>query len=408
MRLDWIRTFTLGLGFMVISLVWAVYNAFVPVFYDRFIESGTIIGLLMITDNIIGITLQPWIAHKSDHTWTRFGRRMPFILIGAPVAALLFALIPYHTNLWLLLFTALGMNLAMGLYRAPTVALMPDITPRPLRSQANGIINLMGGLGALLAFFAAAPLYRRDPHLPFLLTAVIVLLTVAALYWKIKEPRHLAGEQETKELPFTEAVRSVFQLSRRDTLYLLLAIFAWFVGYQGLEAFFTLYGINVLGIDEAAGAMTLGFFALSFLIFAVPAGFLAGRIGRRNTIRTGLVLLLLVFVVAFSVRSLVVIQALFLLGGLSWALINVNSYPMVVEMASDTETGTYTGLYYFFSSGAAIAGPPLMGVLRDLFGYEYLFLYAVVPVALAFLLMGKVRGGEAVIPKGVETGVVSD
>ncbi|MEW6031700.1 MAG: MFS transporter [Bacillota bacterium] len=395
MRLNYGRTFTLGLGFMVISITWSIYNAFVPVFYERFVQSGTLIGLLMITDNIIGITLQPWISHRSDKTWNRFGRRMPYILIGAPLGAVLFGLIPFHTSLWMLVAIALAMNVAMGLYRAPTVALMPDITPRPLRSQANGIINFMGGLGALIAFFLAAPLFRKGEHLPFLLAAVLVFLAVGVLYWRIKEPRHLSGEQEAKEMSFTAAVGSVFGLQRRSVLYLLLAIFAWFVGYQGLEAFFTLYSINVLGVDAAAGAFTLGFFALAFLAFAIPAGFIAGRFGRRNTIRVGLGILLLVFAAAFSIRSIQVIQMLFLLGGFAWALVNVNSYPMVVEMASDAQTGTYTGLYYFFSSGAAIVGPPLMGFLRDLFGYEYLFIYAIVPVALAFILIGFVRGGEA-------------
>lgn len=408
MRLNFGRTFVLGLGFMVISITWSVYNAFVPVFYERFVHSGVILGLLMITDNIIGISLQPWIAHKSDKTWSRFGRRMPYVLLAAPIAAVLFALIPFHTGLLMLLFTALGMNLAMGFYRAPTVALMPDITPRPLRSQANGIINFMGGLGALIAFFIAAPLYRMNSSLPFLLTAVLVFVAVLILWWKIREPRHLAGEEEVQKVKFTEAIGSVFRPERRSVLYLLLAIFAWFVGYQGLEAFFTLYGINVLGVDAAAGAFALGFFALAFLVFAIPAGYIAGKFGRRNTIRAGLIILTLVFIAGFGIRSINLIQLLFLAGGVGWALVNVNSYPMVVEMASDAETGTYTGLYYFFSSGAAIVGPPLMGLLRDLFGYQHLFLYAVVPVVLAFLLISRVRGGEASVAKEATAGLPAD
>ncbi|MEW6032842.1 MAG: MFS transporter [Bacillota bacterium] len=398
MRLDYGKTFTLGLGFMAISMTWSVYNAFVPVFYERFVQSGALIGLLMTTDNIIGVTLQPWVAHRSDRTWTRLGRRMPYILLGAPAGALLFALIPFHTGLWMLLVAALGMNLATGLYRAPAVALMPDITPRPVRSQANGIINLMGGAGGVAAFFIAAPLFRTAEHLPFTVTAATALLAVAVLYWRIREPRHLAGEENARGISFTAAVRSLFQLQRRSVLYLLLAIFAWFVGHQGIEAFFTLYAINVLGVDAAAGALTLGFFAVAFLAFAVPAGFLAGRLGRKNLIRAGLTLLLLVFAAAFGVRSVQVVRVLFLVAGLAWALVNVNAYPTLVEMASDAETGTYTGLYYFFSSAAAVAGPPLMGLLRDLFGYEYLFLYAGIPLAAALLLMGRVRGGEAVAP----------
>jgi maltose/moltooligosaccharide transporter len=394
-RLNYGKTFTLGLGFMVISIIWSIYNAFVPVLYESFVKSGLLLGLLMVTDNIIGITIQPWIAHRSDKTWNRLGRRMPYIVLAAPIGAVLFALIPFHTGLLVLVLTALGMNLAMGLYRAPAVALMPDITPRPLRSQANGIINFMGGLGALIAFFVAAPLYRLNPRLPFLLAAGLVLVVVAILWWRIKEPKTLTGEKETRDLPFLQAVKSVFKPERRGALYLLLAVFSWFIGYTGIEAFFTLYGVNVLGVDAAAGAFTMGFLALAFLVFAIPAGFISGKFGRRNTIRVGLTFLLVVFAAVFFVRSIWVIRGLFLLAGFAWAMVNVNSYPMVVEMATDAETGTYTGLYYFFSAGAAIVGPPLIGLLRDVFGFQYLFLYALVPMLAALVLMGFVRGGEA-------------
>lgn len=394
MRLNYGKTFTLGLGFMAISIIWSIYNAFVPVLYESFVKSGVLLGLLMVTDNIIGITIQPWIAHRSDKTWNRLGRRMPYIVLAAPIGAVLFALIPFHTGLLVLVLTALGMNLAMGLYRAPAVALMPDITPRPLRSQANGIINFMGGLGALIAFFVAAPLYRLNPRLPFLLAAGLVLVIVPILWWRIKEPKTLAGEKETRDLPFLQAVTSVFKPERRSALYLLLAVFSWFIGYTGIEAFFTLYGVNVLGVDAAAGAFTMGFLALAFLVFAIPAGFISGKFGRRNTIRAGLTFLLVVFAAVFFVRSIWVIRGLFLLAGFAWALVNVNSYPMVVEMATDAETGTYTGLYYFFSAGAAIVGPPLVGLLRDVFGFQYLFLYAIVPMFAALVLMGFVRGGE--------------
>jgi len=394
-RLNYGKTFTLGLGFMAISIIWSIYNAFVPVLYESFVKSGVLLGLLMVTDNIIGITIQPWIAHRSDKTWNRLGRRMPYIVLAAPIGAVLFALIPFHTGLLVLVLTALGMNLAMGLYRAPAVALMPDITPRPLRSQANGIINFMGGLGALIAFFVAAPLYRLNPRLPFLLAAGLVLVIVPILWWRIKEPKTLAGEKETRDLPFLQAVKSVFKPERRSALYLLLAVFSWFIGYTGIEAFFTLYGVNVLGVDAAAGAFTMGFLALAFLVFAIPAGFISGKFGRRNTIRVGLTFLLVVFAAVFFVRSIWVIRGLFLLAGFAWALVNVNSYPMVVEMATDAETGTYTGLYYFFSAGAAIVGPPLVGLLRDVFGFQYLFLYAIVPMLAALVLMGFVRGGEA-------------
>lgn len=394
MKLNYGRTFTLGLGFMAISITWSVYNAFVPIFYESFVKSGLLLGFLMVTDNIIGISLQPWVSHRSDKTWSKWGRRMPFVLLAAPIGAVLFALIPFHTGLLMLLCTALGMNLAMGFYRAPTVALMPDITPRPLRSQANGIINFMGGLGSLIAYFVAGPLYRMNQHIPFILTAVIVLIAVAILRWRIREPEKLEGSTQTREAPFLQAVGSVFRSNRRSTLWLLLAIFAWFIGFNGIEAFFTLYCVHVIGVDAAAGALTLGFLSVAFLAFAIPAGFLSGKWGRKNTIRFGLIGLVAVLAAAYFTRSIWMVRGLFLFAGLFWAMVNVNSYPMVVEMATDAETGTYTGLYYFFSNCAAIAGPILFGLFRDFFGWEYLTIYALVPMFIALLVMSAVRGGE--------------
>lgn len=396
MRLDYGKTLTLGLGFLAISMTWSVYNSFVPVFYARFVHSSALIGLLMTIDNIIGVVLSPWVAYRSDKTWNRFGRRMPYILLGCPIGALFFALIPFHTGLWPLLVTTIGMNLAVGFYRAPAVALMPDITPRPLRSQANGIINLMGGVGAVAAYFIAAPLFRQASHLPFVLTAAAAVIAVSLFYLRIREPRQLTRDEAVAGATFLDAVRSIFRPSRRGALYLLLAIFAYFIGHQGVESFFTLYAVRVLGVDAAAGAFTFGFLAVSFIILAVPAGLLAARFGRRRCVQAGVLLLLGVFLAVFATRSVQTVRLLFLMGGgLAWALVNVNAYPMLVEMASDAETGTFTGLYYFFQSAAAVSGPPLIGLLKDLFGYQYLFLYCAIPMVAAFWLVGRVRGGEA-------------
>jgi len=392
-RLNYLNTFLLGLGFFCISITWSLYNSFVPVFLNKYIESAFIIGIIMTFDNIAAITLQPFFGALSDRTGTRYGRRMPFLLVGIPVSAAFFSLIPYEFSLASLIAIVMCFNIAMSVYRAPTVALMPDLTPSPLRSKANGIINFMGGLGALLAYFIGSRIYDYDRHLPFVGTALLMVLAVIVLYKSIKEPP--APVEENKEgSGLVAAFGEILSDRDRSALYLLFAIFFWFIGYQGVETLFTLYGVKYLGIKESAAALTLGFFSFSFLIFAIPSGFLATRIGRKRTIKAGLAGLMAVFVLILFSRNITVIRGLMLAGGVFWAFVNINSYPMVVEMTTDDKIGAYTGIYYFFSSMAAILGPPFFGRVIDLVGYGVLFILALCFLLLAFICITQVKKGE--------------
>lgn len=414
MKLDHKKTFVLGLGFFSISIAWSVYNSFVPVFLKRYIDSAFLIGLIMTLDNIAAITLQPYFGALSDRTWNRYGRRMPFLLIGIPISAVFFALIPFHLSLATLLAIVVVYNTAMTIYRAPTVALMPDLTPSPLRSKANGIINLMGGLGALLAFFVGSRLYDLDRRAPFALAALLMLLAVIILYFNIKERREDRTEAAEGEAGILREVERLFEGADRSALFILLAIFCWFLGYNAIEAFFTLYGGIYLGIKESAAALSLGFLSVSFLIMAIPAGHLGTRLGRKRTIMTGILLMLLVFGSLHFLHGLVlrypglpelwILRGLLLVAGVAWALININSYPMVVDMTTADKIGTYTGLYYLFSSLAAVGGPWLLGGLIDLMnwiarsqtlGYGSLFAFGFICFAAALLCMSRVRSGEA-------------
>ncbi|MDU5947684.1 MAG: MFS transporter, partial [Paenibacillus macerans] len=182
------KTWLLGLGFFSISLTWALYNAFVPLFLDDYAKSAALIGFMMTIDNYFAIVLQPWIGHRSDKTITRFGRRMPYLLIGMPLGAVFAALIPLHTGFVTLVLFMVLMNLSMSLFRAPTVALMPDITPEHLRTKANGIINLMGGIGSVLAFGLGSKLYGIGSYVPFLFAGIVMLICLAVLKGVIREP----------------------------------------------------------------------------------------------------------------------------------------------------------------------------------------------------------------------------
>lgn len=392
-RLNYANTFLLGLGFFCISLTWSLYNSFVPVFLSNYIESAFIIGLIMTFDNIAAITLQPFFGALSDRTNTKYGRRMPYLLIGIPVSAAFFLLIPYEFSLASLIAIVMCFNVTMSVYRAPTVALMPDLTPSPLRSKANGIINFMGGFGALLAYFVGSKVYDYDKHMPFTGTSLLMLLAVIILYKAIKEPS-APVLKEKENTGIIAAFKEIVYDKDKSALFILFAIFFWFIGYQGVEALFTLYGVKYLGIKESAAALTLGFFSVSFLIFAIPSGFIATKIGRKKTIKIGLAGLMLVFAAILFSKDITLIRAFMLIGGMFWAFVNINSYPMVVEMTTDDKIGAYTGLYYFFSSMSAILGPPLFGKVIDLVGYGVLFIMALCFFLLAFICITYVRKGE--------------
>jgi maltose/moltooligosaccharide transporter len=396
MKLNWKNTFIIGLGFFAVSIVWPIYNSYMPIFYAKFGLTKTVIGYLMTIDNWLALSLTPLVGYLSDRTRTRFGRRIPYLLVGAPLAALFMALIPFglSTSLILLLSVSVLMNLAMASFRSPIVALMPDVTPSELRSKANGIINFMGGLGYIAATAGGAMLYRLYPGYPFFAVAVLLVgVTLAFLLW-IREP---AGATEKSE-------RFSFGMVREPSaLWMLAAIFFWFIGYNGVETWLTTYGKEHLGQNEADVAGLLFFSGAAFLLMAIPAGFVsegAGRwkgLGRKWTILLGLAGMGLSYYLISTLTDLSQGKVFLLMVGLSWALVNINSYPMITQMAPLGQIGTYTGLYYLASSGANIAGPPIFGWVFDnpALGYGYFLQIAVGFMAAAALCMLPVRRGEA-------------
>lgn len=412
MKLDYGKTAILGFGFFGVSLIWSLYNSYVPVFLEKdFLLSATVIGLVMTFDNIAALFIQPWIGAVSDRTRTSLGRRMPFIIVGAPIGALAFALIPFANLLPLFMAVIIVMLLAMAVFRTPVIALMPDITPSPLRSKANGVINLMGGIGAILAFFIGARLYDMGRPVPFVAAAIVLVIAVAIVFWRIKEPKDVT-EPSTAEAGVLANLRLILTDRDRSAILILLAIFAWFVGFNVVETFFTLYGVNVLNIKESAASLTLGFLSVMFVLFAVPSGFIATRFGRKPTILVGLALLFVLLglirvmppatqmqpVASIAGLAITNLHLIMLVAGVGWALININSLPMVVDIAPQDRLGTYTGLYYFFSTLAAIFGPWLGGALVDFTGRNYAMIFTIAPLGMlvAFVLMLGVRRGERV------------
>jgi len=411
MKFRYGKIFLLGFGFFGVSVIWGVYNAFVPIFLaDKFDLAPAWIGFFMTLDNIAALFIQPPVGAWSDKLRTPIGRRMPFILIGAPIGALVFGIIPLAAVLPLFVACTSTLLLSMAFWRTPVVALMPDITPSQNRSQANGIINFMGGLGAIISFIGGGALYKMNPAFPFWLGSALVILSSGLVLIFIREPKEY-GETEKQPNMF-QSLMEVLRDKEKSAIRLFLAIFFWFLGYTAIEAFFTLYAKYHLGLNEADGSRLLGHLSLFFVLFALVAGVIGAKIGRRVTIMLGIFLLgsliaamyflspatLTIVLTKLPVLGTIPVISVFLMAaGIAWSLININSLPMVVDMTTTARLGTYTGLYYLFSTLSAIVGPNVNGWMIQLTGNNYNAVMLISPffMLVAFLLMAGVRRGEA-------------
>lgn len=363
----------------------------------------------MAIDNILALFMLPLFGAFSDKVSTAIGKRMPFILGGTAVAVISMVLIPVADNLVslpLFVLVLLVALVAMSTYRSPAVALMPDVTPKPLRSQANGIINLMGALGAvfslaLIAFLVPAtgvPNY----FVIFAIVAAFMVISVAILFVTIKENR-IAHEMEALEHPAGDAKEEVMggsgkmdPLVKRSFWLILASIFFWFFAYNAVTTAFSKYVQSHLGVAGGGFASSLMIATVAAVIAFVPAGMIAARIGRKRTILTGIAVLALCFALAslFTTFS-PLLNVLLVFVGFGWAAINVNSYPMVVEMAKGSDIGKYTGYYYTASMSAQILTPVLSGFFMEHVGYGTLFPYATIFMIIAFITMSQVKHGDS-------------
>ncbi len=405
------KIFLLGFGFFGVSVIWTVYNAFVPLFLaDKFNLSPIFIGFFMTLDNIAALFIQPPVGAWSDRLRTPLGRRMPFILIGAPIGALAFGFIPLAAVLPLFVACTSTLLLSMAFWRTPVVALMPDITPSQFRSQANGIINLMGGLGTIIASLVGSALYEKNVAYPFWMGSVLVIAAALLVFIFIKEPKEY--EQGEKEPDMFGSLKELMNDEDKSGLRILFAIFFWFLSYTGIEAFLTLYATRYVGIPEGDAGRLVGHLGLFFVLFALPAGIIGSRIGRRVTISAGIIgmaaLIFALFILSPATLSTLVtklpvlgnvrvISLVLMPAGIAWALININSLPMVVDLTTAARLGTFTGLYYLFSTFSAIVGPNLNGLLVQISGNQYNFIMLISPLFLviALILMLGVKKGEA-------------
>lgn len=439
MKLDTKRTVLVGFAFLSVCAFWQMYDNLVPlILTNTFHLNETISGAIMAADNVMALFLLPLFGGLSDKCTSRLGRRRPFILFGTLAAICLMLLLPLFADSYhaapgggkiALFICVLGLLLvAMGTYRSPAVALMPDITPKPLRSKANAIINLMGAVGGILYLLITTFLYhvKSETYVSFFplfaIVAGIMAAALAVVMFFVNEPELVKKQQEYErkhpEDDLTEHTAQGDTLPadvKKSLTFLLVSISLWFVGYNGVSTWFSVYAENIWGMSLGQANTCLTIATGGAILSYIPIGTVASHIGRRKTIRFGALLLSGSFLAAFLLTMALegfspVLYVLFLLVGLAWASINVNSLPMVVEMCKGSEVGKFTGLYYTFSMSAQIITPIVAGWLLRNVSYRALFPYAAFFVFASFLTMGFVRHGDNKVPakKGLEAYDVED
>lgn len=421
MKLNTKRTVLIGLAFMSILAFWQMYDQVIPYILENTFSLTTLqANSIMSVDNVLAIFMLPLFGALSDKTKSPLGKRTPFILFGTIVAAMLLILlgifttqanvIPFLVILFLLLFT-------MSTYRTPAVAYMPDVTPKPLRSKGNAIINLVGYIGGIFSTILMMFLLKSSKNeagetvydagqsfLPlFIIVASFMLLCILILCLSIRENallKEVSHEMSSEAEESDQATKESEKLPKdvmKSLVLILLSVFLWFMAYNAVTTAFSRYCVEVLGSDLGTSSGYLLTATIAAIAAFVPLGLLSEKLGRKKTVLLGIIAMTICYFIAiFLQRSSPVIYVLFSVVGCGWAAINVNSYPMVVEMAHGSDVGKYTGFYYTFSMAAQITTPLLSGFLIDhsSAGYKVLFPYAVVFSAVSFVTMMFVRHGD--------------
>ena len=422
------RTILVGLAFLSICSFWQMYDNLVPlILRETFHLDEAYTGAIMAADNILALFLLPFFGGLSDRTNTKIGRRTPYILAGTAAAVVLMNLLPILDNSYsreaapfkmVSFVIVLGLLLvSMGTYRSPAVALMPDVTPKPLRSKGNAIINLMGAVGGVLYLGVSVVLYpaaktRGLVHVDyqplFIVVSAIMVLSVAVLLLTIREPK-LAAENQALEKKHPEWNLAEDDGSggevlprpvKRSLIFLLASIALWYVGYNGVTTWFSTYVAEVMGEGIGGTNTCLMVATVGAIVSYIPIGVVASKVGRKKTIQAGVILLAgcflagyLLTVGAHTITPLMYVA--FALVGLAWAAINVNSLPMVVEMCKGSDVGKFTGYYYTASMAAQVITPVLAGTLMRDISYQILFPYAAFFVSMSFVTMLFVRHGDS-------------
>ena len=408
MKLNYKRTFFVGLAFLSISAFWQMYDSIVPlILQNTFHLNESVIGAIMAIDNVLAVFLLPIIGTLSDKVDTKWGKRTPFIVLGTIAAVVLMMLLPYADKKRMLgLFVvALALTLiAMAMYRSPAVALMPDLTPKPLRSGANAVINLMGAVGGIYSLGLIRFLVKEEDnpsYLPvFIGVALIMIVAVIVLVMTTNEKKIAAQiAEEYPEEAEEEQKKETGKLPadvKRSLSFILFSIFLWFTAYNAVTTAFSRYAVTVWKMEGGGFASCLMVAMVAAIISYIPIGAVASKIGRKKTILIGLCMMFISYTSVFFYPTYhVSANIFFAIIGVGWAAVGVNSLPMVVEMSKGSDIGKYTGLYYTFSMTAQIFTPIISGLLLQYVSYNTLFPYAMFFTVCAIITMSMVKHGDS-------------
>lgn len=407
MKLNYKRTFLIGLAFLSISAFWQMYDNVIPLILKNTFGIGeTLTGAIMAADNVLALFLLPVFGSLSDKVNTPIGKRMPFILVGTALAFCFLMILPFADktqNIVLFVIGLFFLLISMGLYRSPAVALMPDLTPKPLRSKGNAVINLMGAVGGVYTLIMIKVMVgggTTPDYFPlFMSVGLLMLISVGILFLTIKENKMKAElkEEDTQEEEKSHVVSGPLPRDVKKSLILILVSVAlWFTAYNAVTTAFSRYATHVWGLENGGYANCLMVATVAAIISYLPIGIISSKVGRKRTIQIGLILLTFCYLCAGLFPTYHFTMNIFFgIIGFAWAAIGVNSFPMVVEISSEGDVGKYTGYYYTFSMAAQVITPILSGALLEHVSYKTLFPYAVVFSTLAFITFSMVKHGDS-------------
>lgn len=415
MKLNYKQTVLIGFAFMSILCFWQFYDQVIPFLLENKFGLNTLTAnFVMSIDNILAIFMLPLFGAISDKTDTKLGKRTPYILFGTIASVILMCIIAYFVNVINFLgfiITLILLLVDMAVYRTPAVAYMPDVTEKPLRSKANAIINLVGYLGGIFATVAMMFMLKATKNADgesvysenqsfvpiFLVIAAFMLVSVLVMVLLVKENKlkKVVDEGGSEE----KGAKVKLEKDEKASLILILvSVFLWYAAYNAVTTAFSRYCYNVWHTDLGTSSGYLLVATVVAIVSFVPLGFLSNKAGRKATIITGVIMMTVSYGGAFFIRSETpIMYAVFAVVGIGWAAINVNSFPMVVELCSGSDVGKYTGYYYTFSMAAQIVTPILSAYFIDNlgFGYKALFPYATIFMILALITMLFVKHGDS-------------
>ncbi len=420
MKLNYKRTLLIGLVFLSITAFWTFYENEIPKILKYSFGLGeTVTGAIMALDNVFALFLLPIFGALSDRTQTRIGKRMPYILIGTALSVISFIVLIQFArpsgNLAFFIVVLLVLLVAMGIYRSPAVSLMPDLTPAPLRSAGNAVINLMGALGGVFTLVMTMVLLKTPEKLggenytPLMFSVVLCLVVSVVISFltinenKIKKEIEAEGGlgsfgEKISEESGSEDVKNdkLPPDVLKSLVFLLVSVAFWYMAYNAVTTAFTRYVGEVWGKTDGSYAGNLMIATVAAVLSYIPIGAISSKLGRKKVILSGVVMMSFAYIIiAFLPTYTSLVNVFFAIIGVGWAAINVNSYPMVVEMSKSGDIGKFTGTYYTFSMAAQVLTPILSGFLLEHVSYRTLFPYAFVFSTLAFFTMLMVNHGDS-------------